>query len=255
MLTQRWFQRFTLGIGEEESSWRGKIGWGIGVGPVTDRDTFKIPHFKAITLSFHGHLPLPYLPSPWIPAYAGMTKIITSISATLFFFDFFYLVYPGYVPAALEIGAEKILNDNLSLSPALLRRQTTDLSIIMQSGPVSRKNIIALGRPYPPHFIGGNAHADAGAAYQYAPVKLAPDDGLGYLHGDIRIVNRIFGIAPEVMRTVPRLSDYFYYKLLESTTPVVIADSNTHGCDLLHKVTPLSRDFETTSTFLELPAS
>jgi hypothetical protein len=185
----------------------------------------------------------------------GSDKIITSISTTLLVLDFFYLIYPGYVPAALEIGAEKILNDNLGLSSALLRRQTTDLSIIMQSGTMSGKNIMALGRPYPPYFIGGDAHADAGAAYQYTPVTFASDDGLGHLHGDIGIVNRILGIAPEVMSTVPRLRDYFYDKLLESTTPVVIADSNTHGYDLLHKVMKSSRDFETSSTFLEHPSS
>jgi hypothetical protein len=121
----------------------------------------------------------------------------------LFFFDFLYLIYTGYVPAALEIGTEEILNDNLYLCFTLLRRQAANLSVIMRPGPVSRKNIVTLGRPYPSHFIGGDAHTDAGAAYQYTSIKLTSDDGLGHLNGNIRIINRIFRIAPEVMMTVP----------------------------------------------------
>jgi hypothetical protein len=166
----------------------------------------------------------------------GMTKITTSISATLLFFDFLYLVYPGDVPTALELGAEKILNDNLCLCLTLLRRQTTNLSVVMKSGAVSGKDIVALGGPYPSHLIGGDAHADAGAAYQDTSIELAPDDSLSHLHGDIGIIYRILGIAPEVMNTVPRFGDDFNNKLLESTTPVVITDSNTHGNNLLYRV-------------------
>jgi hypothetical protein len=173
----------------------------------------------------------------WISSYCektGMTKITTSISATLLFFDFFYLIYPGDVPAALELGTEKILNDNLRLRFTLLRRQTADLSVIVKSGAVSGKNIVALGSPYPPHLVGGNAHADAGGAYQDTSIELAPDDSFSHLHGDIGIIDRILGIAPEVMNTVPRFGDDFDDKLLESTTPVVITDSNTHGNNLLY---------------------
>jgi hypothetical protein len=140
------------------------------------------------------------------------------------------------VPTAFEIGTEKIFNDSLCLRLTLLRRQTTDLSIIMKSGTVSGKDIVALGGPYPSHLISGDAHADTGAAYQDTSIELATDDSLSHLHGDIGIINRILGIAPEVMNTVPRFGDDFDDKLLKSTTPVVITDSNTHGNNLLYKV-------------------
>jgi hypothetical protein len=160
----------------------------------------------------------------------------------LLFFDFFYLVYPGDMPSTLELSAEEVLNDSLYLRFALLRRQAANLSVIMQSGTVSGKNIVALGGPYPSHFIGGDAHANAGAAYQYASIILTSDDSLGHLHGDIGIVNRILRIATEIMIAVTRLGDYFDNELLESTTMVVITDGNMHRNNLLYKVTTINRD-------------
>jgi hypothetical protein len=179
----------------------------------------------------------------WIPAGvypdligAGMAIITASITLILLFFDFLYLVYPGDVPTALELGAEEVLNDNLRLSFTLLRRQAANLGVIMKSGAVSGKNIVALSGPYPFHLIGGDAHADAGAANQDTLIELAPDDSFSHLHGDIGIINRILGIAPEVAITMPRLCNYTEDEFFESTTPVVITDGNTHGKNLLYKV-------------------
>jgi hypothetical protein len=151
-------------------------------------------------------------------------------------FDFFYLVQPGDVSAALELGVEKVLDDNFDFSAPLLRRQTADLSIVVQTGAVGGKDIIALGGPDSPHFVGGDAHADAGAAYQDTSIIIAPDNRFGNLHGNIRIISRIVRITAEIVIGVSRLGDYPDDDTFQSATPVVIADSNMHENALLYTV-------------------
>ena len=126
-------------------------------------------------------------------------------SFALFVFNFFYLVKTENVPAAFELGIEKVLDDSLDLGADLLRGQAADLGIVMEAGAVGGKDIIALGGADAAHFIGGDAHADAGAADQNAPVVFAPDNSLRHLYGDIRIIDGILRIAAEVVISMARL--------------------------------------------------
>ena len=106
----------------------------------------------------------------------------------------------------------------LTLVP-LLRRQAAYLGVVMQAGALGGKDVIALGRPDPPHLVGGDAHADAGAAYQNAAVELAPGDSLGHLHGDIRVIDRFFRIAAEVVISVPCFGNYLMITSLSEHNP------------------------------------
>jgi hypothetical protein len=154
----------------------------------------------------------------------------------LLVFDFFYFIDSDNVPATFEISAKKVLNDSLNFNIRLLRCQAADLSIVMAAGAVGGKDIMALSGADAPHFIGGDAHTDAGAAYQDAPIILSPDNSLGDEQGNIRIIYRIFRIATEVVIGVSGFGDYVNNGAFQITAPVVVTDSNTHGNYLLYKV-------------------
>jgi hypothetical protein len=151
----------------------------------------------------------------------------------LLVFDFFYFIDSGDMPAALEISAKKVLYDSLNFYISFLRRETADLSIVMAAGAVGGKDIVALGGADAPHLIGGDAHADAGAAYQDAPIILSPNNSLGNEHGNIRIIDGILRIATEVVIGVSGLGDDVNNGTFQITAPVVVTDSNTHGNHLL----------------------
>jgi hypothetical protein len=153
----------------------------------------------------------------------------------LLVFDFFYFIDSDNVPATFEISAKKVLNDSLNFNIRLLRCQTADLSIVMAAGAVGGKDIMALGGADAPHFIGGDTHADAGAAYQDAPIILSPDNSLGDEQGNIRIIDGILRIATEIVIGVSGFGDYVNNGTFQITTLMVIANSNTHGNDLLYK--------------------
>jgi hypothetical protein len=156
------------------------------------------------------------------------------MSAALLVFDFFYFIDSGDVPAALEISGKKVLNNSLYFNINLLRCQTADLSIIMAAGAVGGKDIVALSGADAPHFIGGDAHADAGAAYQYTPIIISLDNSLGNEQGNIRIINSILRIAAEVVIGVSGFGYNVNNGTFQITTLMVIANSNAHRNYLLY---------------------
>ena len=115
---------------------------------VTYGDTFKITDFKVIGITIHKHLLLNR---------SGNNVCKNSAAFILLFFDFLYLFHPGNMPATFEIGGEKDLQYGDKAWFDLLGGQTADLSVVMQSGPLGGKSVVALGRSDALHFVGGDA--------------------------------------------------------------------------------------------------
>jgi hypothetical protein len=156
----------------------------------------------------------------------------------LFVFDFFYFIKSCDVAATLKFSGKKVLNDCLNFNTSLLRCQTADLSIVMASGAAGGKNVIALGGPYPPHFVGGNAHANAGTADENTPVKLTSDDSLSHLHGDIRVVHRTRFVRPYVDDLLAEAGQQLDDLQPHVYAAVVAPDGNSHRANALFLAGP-----------------
>jgi hypothetical protein len=146
----------------------------------------------------------------------------------LFVFDFFYLVNAGDVAATLKLRAQEIFHDHLGLGLAFLGSQAADLGVVVLSGAVGRKNIMALGGADAPYFVGCDTHTDAGPAYQDGPVVFASRHRPGYFFGDIRVIYGVVGIAAEVLDAVAGCFDDGQDEFFKGAAPVVVADCDTH---------------------------
>jgi hypothetical protein len=151
---------------------------------------------------------------------------------TVFVFYRHYLVNPGDVPPALELRGQEFLQYGRKAGFTFLGGKAANLGVVMEAGAHGGKSVVALGRPYSPHLIGGDAHADAGAAYQDTTVELAPDDGPGDFDSDVGIIDGIVIIAAEVLILVSFFREQLHDRFFQDAAAMVAADGYTHGFSL-----------------------
>src|SRR5260370_29188128 len=84
------------------------------------------------------------------------------------------------------------------------------------------------------NFIGGDAHADAGAANQDTAIDALFSDGLGDLDGEIGIIHAFRSVGAEVQSLVAELFEEKHDSLLGLKSSMVAADGNFHGTTLSH---------------------
>ena len=77
--------------------------------------------------------------------------------------------------------------------------------------------------------VGGDGHADAGAAYEYPPFDVPGSDGLRDLLAEIRIIHALEGIRAEIDAFVAHFIKHFNKFRLELHARVVAADSYFHS--------------------------
>src|SRR5205085_5580808 len=85
------------------------------------------------------------------------------------------------------------------------------------------------GGAYTLDLVGGDAHADAGAAHQDAALDAALGHGLGHLKREIRVVHALAAVRAEVQHLVAHLLQQGADALLDVVTAVVTADGDSHG--------------------------
>ena len=85
------------------------------------------------------------------------------------------------MPAAAESSIKPDINDmlhHICIDDPGPHNQ--DIGVIMLTGSLRGKSIMAQGGPDTCKFVGGDAHADAGTADKYSPFSLARLHSLGY---------------------------------------------------------------------------
>lgn len=135
---------------------------------------------------------------------------------------------------AREIGGKEGTGDiesRLLLGCAAAEAQ--DIRVIVLAGHQSAVGILAQGRTDAWRLVRRDAHPDARAADQYAPVEIAVRDGLSDLKADIRVVNRIRGIRAEVLEVyvlLPKKADNCF---LERKSRMIRSDRHPHTGDYI----------------------
>jgi len=92
------------------------------------------------------------------------------------------------VPSPFEWGGKKSIYNLCYVTVFIFSRQAHNIGIVMLAGTLGTKNIGAYGSSYPFNLIGGDAHPDAGTAYQHTTVKSTSGHSSGYLPGNIRVI-------------------------------------------------------------------
>src|SRR6266850_2057535 len=118
--------------------------------------------------------------------------------------------------AAFELGGEKDfqrLARHLRADQALAERH--DIGVIMLARQTRRSDVMDDGGAYPWVAVGGDRHADSGAADQDAAVGLARGDGVGYGVAEVGIIDRLDRVGAEIQHLVTRLLQVALENLLE----------------------------------------
>ena len=100
------------------------------------------------------------------------------------------------MPAAAESSIKPDINDmlhHICIDDPGPHNQ--DIGVIMLTGSLRGKSIMAQGGPDTCKFVGGDAHADAGTADKYSPLSLAGLHSLGYSGAILGIMDAFFRIT------------------------------------------------------------
>src|SRR5438105_3069087 len=134
------------------------------------------------------------------------------------------------MPAALELSFQPNLNHTVDQFPAQeIRRQAKDVGVVMAAAHLRSDAIVARSRANAGNLVGGDAHADTGAADQDATIDGTFADRLGDLKGIIGIIDALAAAGSHV--------DYVMAKALQERdntpfylkAPVVATDCDFHG--------------------------
>ena len=103
-------------------------------------------------------------------------------------FQISYLIYPALVPLTFEFRSQEGIDDFGYLRWFLIGSEAEDIGIVVLSGAAGTEGVMTQGGSYSLNLVGGNAHANAGAAYQDTAIKTTASYCFSYLPGNIRVV-------------------------------------------------------------------
>src|SRR6476661_2100631 len=140
--------------------------------------------------------------------------------------------------AALELGFEPDPHERLGqLGPDDARAERHDLCVVRLAGPLGRIGVVHLCGIDARDLVGGDRHADAGAADEDRPLVLAAGDRLGHGERHVGIVGVLAGGGPVVGHIRARLAEHRYEPLLECQAGVVGTDRDGHATALTDSTT------------------
>ena len=120
----------------------------------------------------------------------------------------------------------------ISTSRSVLRElkqvagEAEDVEVVVPAAELGGDFVDAGGRPHAGKLVGGDRHADAGAADENAAVDFAAADLAGHQGGEIRVVDAGVGGRTVVDDLVPLGFEQRNHLLLEVISAVIAGDGN-----------------------------
>ena len=137
------------------------------------------------------------------------------------------LVHLALRVSAGELGGEPDAHQGpRELGPDDTRAHGHDLGVVRLARPLGRVGVVHLGGANSGHLVGGDRHADPGAADQDPAVVLAAGDGVGNLVADVRVVDPVERVAAVVLDVEPFVAQQLDHRLLELEARFIAADRN-----------------------------
>ena len=100
----------------------------------------------------------------------------------------------------------------------------------MLPGGLGREAVRHGGGPDAPDLVGGDAHANAGAADQDPQVGVPVHHRISHLFGILGVMAGVGVMGPQVQDFVPRLYQMLFDDLLEGVSAVIGAHCDSHCC-------------------------
>jgi hypothetical protein len=119
------------------------------------------------------------------------------------------------VPSALKLGSQKRINNFIQFGRLYSGTQTQYISIGVQARPLGTELVVTQRRSNPLYFVGGDAHADTGIAYQNAALGFTPDYRFSHRPGNIRVVHGICSMTTGILTGVTTFGHQFDDCLLQ----------------------------------------
>ncbi len=106
--------------------------------------------------------------------------------------------------------------------------QAEDVGVVVGARQPSRDGLGNEGGPDAGVAVGGDGHADTGAADEEAAVDLAIGEHAGHLAGEDRIVTTVGTVAPDIDDLVPGYPGTVSERLLEAKSGMVASECEAH---------------------------
>ena len=129
----------------------------------------------------------------------------------------------------VQEGVDDLQSQSLAGDPCAQRQ---DVGVVVLAGGLGGEAVPAQGAADAGDLVGGNGHADAGAADEDAALALPGSDGLRHRFGVNGIVAGIVGISSDVLHSVSLFLKVSLKMLLEIVSAVITTDCNFHLCFL-----------------------